>query len=399
MIAETEGSFVVLLLDPACRAWARAAMEARYFSDPFLGDAFSVACEWDRDHEEALTLPGWAKAVAQKREMDWHEAGVKIAEMTDYCAAAPGNLSAYAAIIRSDWERRELEKLGADVLRSAKDKTVETEALAIRAMRAGEIIRQRNPESVSGTDAIMQESDRNSSGLIPLGFRKLDALLDGGIRPGELVTVAGRTGMGKSAFAIDVARNCCLNAIPVGYVTLEMTPNALAKRLAAGNPEALRLVRFMYPRSRPTVTAIEAVAQNWTADGLGLLVVDHLQLVAPESGNRSRYEIVTEIVHDLKRMARSLEVPVMLLSQLHRPNAGNPHRQPELSDLRDSGAIEEDSDSVILLHRPAYYDPKADEREAWAGLAKNRNGATGTARLDWYGPNMTFRDPGEGELL
>jgi replicative DNA helicase len=259
---------------------------------------------------------------------------------------------------------------------------------------------------------------------IGTGLTDLDGILHG-LRPGQLVVVAGRPAMGKSVLALGIARACALRAgSPAALFSLEMSRSELMLRLLAGEagvPLELMLAGGMTDThwarvggalaqlSGPeaclfiddspglTLTEVRAKARRrGQRGGLGLVVVDYLQLLV--SGRRvdNRQQEVAEFSRGLKLLAKDLGVPVVAVSQLNRNSEARQDKRPHLGDLRESGAIEADADVVVLVHRPDAYD--ADDRPGEADLivAKNRNGPTGTATVAFLGATVEFRDLATG---
>jgi len=240
-----------------------------------------------------------------------------------------------------------------------------------------------------------------SSGLLDLD----DAL--GGFQPGTLTIIAARPSMGKTALALNIADHAAVNCgvVPL-FVSLEMGRAELALRMIQSRAEvdgyrlrnahlltgeergrlhlasmALREKSFPIDESPArSVAQIAANARRLKARrGIGLLVVDYLQLV--EGQGASRQEQVASISRRLKQLSKELDLPVIALSQVNRSAEGREDHRPRMADLRESGAIEQDADVVILLHRPDYYDPDDEPGTAEAIVAKNRNGAVGTVGL------------------
>lgn len=248
-----------------------------------------------------------------------------------------------------------------------------------------------------------------ATGYIRTGYQDLDEKLGGGMLAGGMYVLAARPGMGKTTLAINIVDRLAANSYPILFVSLEMDTDQIeAKRLAreTGIPgdrllmdrlteeehvrvmEAADVIRT-FPvqinrRENATVTQIETMARQ--VAGLRLIVIDYLGKVFPEDRRRSRYEYTTEISGDIKSMARRFRIPVLVLAQLNRAPADRRDPTPQLSDLRDSGAIEQDADGVIFLHRADYYAQEdKPRRDAIADLqvivAKNRHGPVGECRL------------------
>ena len=250
-----------------------------------------------------------------------------------------------------------------------------------------------------------------ASAYVPTGYRDLDRMLGGGMLCSGLYVLAARPGMGKTTLAINIADRVAGKTGPVLFVSLEMDDNQLSsKRLARlcgipGNRLLMdKLNELEYDRLQIALDAVSAlpVAMNGlpTATveqigdlagqvrGLKLIVVDYLGKISPgaKANFSSRYDYTTEISGKLKDLARRYKVPVLLLAQLNREVEKRNNHRPQLSDLRDSGAVEQDADGVIFLYRKTYYGDEANkDRHApeitEVDLAKNRHGAVGECEL------------------
>jgi len=270
----------------------------------------------------------------------------------------------------------------------------------------------------------MQQSDGALTG-IPTGFRVLDHMTTG-LQKGDLIIVAARPSMGKTSWVLNVAQSAAIeHQAPVAVFSLEMSKSQLVQRLlcseARVDQQKLRSGRLSqsdYQRiaaaagklnNAPiwiddspggTVLEMRAKARRLKAEGgLGLLVIDYLQLMGGGGRVESRQQEVSQISRGLKGLARELDVPVIALSQLSRgPEQRTDHR-PQLSDLRDSGSIEQDADLVMFLYRPEYYssdgrDGEGNSLEGKAELivSKQRNGPTGTVDLFFHKAYTRFDD-------
>jgi replicative DNA helicase len=256
---------------------------------------------------------------------------------------------------------------------------------------------------------------------IHTGFVELDDML-GGMRPGQLLIVAARPSMGKTAFALDLLRHAgVMQDQPVAMFSLEMSTEELGGRMAckqAGvnnyayqrctlDAQAMSEVQMasvtlgeapvhIDDTAGISIMRLRARARRLAArHGIKLIVVDYLQLVtAPDY--RQRREEVGAVSRGLKAIAKELGVPVVCLSQLNRQAESRDKHRPRMADLKESGDIEQDADVVMLLHREDYYhqdDPDwTPTRRGEVIVAKQRNGATGTVELAWDGPTMTFRN-------
>ena len=245
---------------------------------------------------------------------------------------------------------------------------------------------------------------------LPTGLVDLDRKL-GGLQPSNLVVIAGRPGMGKSSLALNIASHIALKHGPVAYFSLEMSPTEIAYRwlgsqarvdsknlrvgfgkgestekliaLVAAAAQLYKAPLYADERSR-TVTEIRAKCRRLKRrSGLELVVVDYLQLMHGHGRRReNRQQEIADISLNLKAMARELDVPVIAVSQLNRAMEARSDKRPLLSDLRESGAIEQDADVVLLLYREDYYDDKSDQPGVTElNVAKHRAGDTGIVNL------------------
>ena len=244
---------------------------------------------------------------------------------------------------------------------------------------------------------------------LPTGFERLDKMT-AGMHPGDLIIIAGRPGMGKTAFALNVALNACRARKASSVVfSLEMPKEQLANRLLcsearvdAGKLRTGYLGRDDWPKltqaagtlsdlpiwldDTPGLTLMELRAKTRrlkAEHGLGLIVIDYLQLMRAGIKTDSREQEISEISRSLKGMAKELELPVVALSQLNRgvESRGNKDKRPQLSDLRESGAIEQDADTIMFIYRDEVYNPEStDKGLAEIIVGKQRAGPTGTVK-------------------
>lgn len=254
----------------------------------------------------------------------------------------------------------------------------------------------------------------------PTGFRDIDALTHG-LQPGQMVIVAGRPGMGKSTLGMDFARNAALHAnLPTVIFSLEMGGHELVQRMFAAET-GIRLSSFQHPEHltrndwdrldglcravenaplwiddspviNMSVIRAKCRALSRRTNGLRLVVIDYLQLMSSGKSVENRQQEVSGFSRQCKMLAKELRCPVVVLSQLNRNAEQRADKRPELSDLRESGSIEQDADMVFLVHRPEYYDRDERPGEADVILAKHRNGPTDTFPLAFMGECSKFSD-------
>ncbi len=252
---------------------------------------------------------------------------------------------------------------------------------------------------------------------VPTGFNELNRRT-GGFHGGELIIIAGRPGMGKSSFAVNIAEAAAINhSIPVAIFNLEMSKSMIVNRIlcsqALVDSGKLRLGNFtgedwqqigsvmdkvalspIYIDDTASITVSEIRAKCRRlkqAKNLGLIVIDYLQLMQSSSKSDNRQQEISEISRSLKILAKELDVPVIALSQLARTCETRSDKRPMLSDLRESGAIEQDADIVMFLYRDEYYNKDSEAKnEAECIIAKQRNGETGMFKLGWQGKYTKF---------
>ena len=348
------------------------------------------------------------------------------------------NVKAYAQIVQEKYLVRQLMGVAKDILQDAGDEPDADLLLENAEQRIYEIRSGRDSSALTPLSSSMVETLTNLQKIsgpdadkykgIPTGFRLLDTVLTG-LGRGDLVILAARPGMGKTSFALNIATNVArLQKIPTVIFSLEMTCEQLTDRILSStagiDSQAFRTGRlnnsdwndfanatsllynvpiYMDDSSGISVPEIKAkirqINQDPKRDKIGLVIIDYLQLMQSAKRTESRVQEISDITRNLKIMAKELNVPVIALSQLSRAaekTAGRSDHRPQLSDLRDSGSIEQDADVVLFLYRAAYYNSQngeteqANENEAECIVAKNRHGETSVVRLGWDGAHTRF---------
>lgn len=281
---------------------------------------------------------------------------------------------------------------------------------------------------VEEVDAMNTADNPSEITGIPTGFIDLDRETSG-LQPGDLIVVAGRPSMGKTAFAVNIGENVAIETgLPVAIFSMEMGGAQLARRMISStgriNQQNLRTGR-LDEREWPMLThaiqklhnapvfvdesgslspsELRARARRKAREvgKLGLVIVDYLQLMVGNNNDQSRPENraneVAEFSRSLKSLAKELKCPVIALSQLNRAVDQRPNKRPMMSDLRESGAIEQDADVIIFLYRDEVYHPDSpDKGTAEAIIGKQRMGPIGTVRLTWKGEHSKFGNYGHG---
>jgi replicative DNA helicase len=349
-----------------------------------------------------------------------------IADLLDVVPTA-ANVEYHCRIVRDKALRRRLIQAGTEIVQAAYEGPQDIDGLLDGAeQRVFEVSFQRGTQEVVRIKELMwrtmeriearHRGDESVRG-VPSGFADLDTKTNG-FQKSDLIIVAARPSMGKTAFCLNVAANAALeHKVPTAVFSLEMSRDQLVERLLAsesfvdlsrlrsGNlrdddyPKMSRAAGLLgtapiWIDDTPALTLLElrSKARRLKAEhDVGLMVVDYLQLLRGPSRSESRQEEISFISRSLKALSRELETPVIALSQLSRaPEQRGGDRRPMLSDLRDSGAIEQDADLVMFIYRPEMY-PSLMERDAGARegqaeliLAKHRNGPTGTIKLSFH---------------
>jgi replicative DNA helicase len=267
----------------------------------------------------------------------------------------------------------------------------------------------------------LEQGKRDPGEIIgmPSGFEALDKRLLG-MQAGQMIIIAARPGMGKTAFALNLAVNSVkATNLPVMVYSYEMLSPELSGRILSSEAEIdsrkirtndytdtdlrklgfavqelSKLPIFINDSGATTILDIKSQARKVkTEQGIGMIIIDYLQLMQPHIRKSSREQEIAEISRAIKELAKELKCPIIALSQLNRSATSRTDRRPQLQDLRESGSIEQDADVVMLIHREEYYDENTPEKGvAEIIVAKNRAGEPGTVKLAWIGSRTKFAD-------
>ena len=341
------------------------------------------------------------------------------------------NVEHYARIVKEMATLRGLVRAGQEIARLGQERPGEVTDLVDRAEQiVFELGQQRVTSDFAHIELLLKESFERITQLyeagaevtgIPSGFRELD-LLTSGFQPGNLVILAARPSMGKSALGLCIAANLGVrHEVPVALFTLEMSKSEVTQRMmcseAKVESQRLRTGRLS-PEDWPRLTAacdrlmkapiyvddsgsttimeLRSKARRLKSrePALGLIIVDYLQLMTSGASVENRVQEVSQISRALKVLARDLEVPIVAMSQLSRAVEQRHDKRPILSDLRESGSLEQDSDLVAFVYRDEYYLGEESEQQGIAEvhLAKHRNGPTGTVKLSFLKRYAKFAD-------
>ena len=338
------------------------------------------------------------------------------------------NVEQYIKIVEEKSALRALIKTANDLITLGYDQTQEVEDILDTAeKRIFDVIQNRNQKGYSAIKNILVDSFTELEKLYnqkqhitgtPTGFADLD-YITAGLHPSDLVIVAARPAMGKSAFALNIATNAAIRAnAGVAIFSLEMSKEQMTNRIlcseAMVDSNKVRTGKIededwtklaeasgalstsqIFIDDTPGISVMEIRAKCRKLKlekNIGLVVIDYIQLVqGSNKKNSSREQEISEISRSLKILAKEIGVPVIALSQLSRSVEQRPDHRPMLSDLRESGAIEQDADIVMFLYRDDYYNEDSEKKNiAEVILAKHRAGSTGTVELAWLGSYTKF---------
>jgi len=365
-----------------------------------------------------------AEALRESGDLDNAGGQAYLVDLASSTASA-ANIHNYARIVRERALERSLMAVGDEIAATVYDKTRgvmdklnHAQALV---MSLTEGAAPREPRLLKDVlVSVLDEMDRRMNGQVigvPTGLADLDQALSGGLQPGDLVLIAGRPAMGKTTLGVQIAQSFALDGgIPL-VLSMEMSEVQLGSRMLASvgrvplqdvihghvhgeNADRMAgaIARLSEARvvidDQPALTVMDVRAKARSCrrkHGLGLVVVDYLQLMQGDGDNRNSQ--LEEISRGLKALAKELNVPVVALSQLSRKCEERTDRRPMMSDLRDSGALEQDADVIMFVYRDeVYHSDSPDAGTAEVLIRKQRQGATGMARLTFLGQYVRFED-------
>lgn len=382
---------------------------------------------------DALTV---ADSLTQSNELDYVGGFDYINNLVE-ATVSSGNIKSYAEIVRERYILRELVKAGSEITENAfttngRDIDIildesEQKIFSIKDLNSSNKqfadLKQLLSNVIERAIQMSQREDKNAVTGIATHYYQLDEHTSG-FQRGELIIVAGRPGMGKTSFAVNIAENIALkNKLPVAIFSLEMTGEQLVQRLLSScagvdqssikrgdltydNMDKLYLameqlrVAPIYIAETPGINVIDLRARirrlKDQIGGLGLVVIDYVQIMSGLRDNRNsnRAQEIADISRSLKALALELAVPIVLLSQLNREVESRHDKRPNIADLRESGALEQDADIILLLYRDDYYDSDSKEKGlAEINIAKNRSGSTGVVKLAFVNKYTRFENP------
>jgi replicative DNA helicase len=385
-------------------------------------------------HENGVRIDVTLLAERLKKQGDFETIGgsLYLGEIMQSVPTA-ANAVYYANIVRDKATLRALIHASTEILRDAYDQSLESrEMLSAAEEKVFRILEDRGIGEIAPINEVLTAalqridarlSHEGASDSVSTGFSELDQLT-GGMNPSELVIIAGRPSMGKTALATNFATTAAVqNKQTTLFVSLEMSRLELVERMLCSygeiNGHKLRngMLSAAERRKLPEVSSEMSEAKLFIDDSpsrsmteiaatarrlkrredLRLVVIDYLQLIEPDNAKDPRQEQVARIARRLKGLARELKIPVLCLAQLNRQAEASKDNRPRLSHLRESGAIEQDADVVLFVHRDEYYMNNDEDRARVAGqadliIAKQRNGPIGDVKVKWEKDFTRFRD-------
>jgi len=391
------------------------------------------------DRGEPCDLITLTSILKKKGELEEVGGGAYLASLVDYVPTA-ANIAYYCKIVKEKGLTRKLISAATEIVTRGYDGQMEVEELLDNAQKViFEISEDKLRPAFFPVGVILKESIRNLELLyerkehitgVPTGFTDLDEKT-AGFQRSDLIIIAGRPSMGKTAFALNIAENAALHSeqrYPVAIFSLEMSKEQLVTRLLCSEsrvdasrvrtghfqendwPKLIKAASALHDAKifiddSPAISVLEmrAKCRRLKAEhNVGLIIVDYLQLMRGGSNPESRQQEISEISRSLKALAKELSVPVVALSQLNRGLESRTDKRPMMSDLRESGAIEQDADLIMFVYREAVYCEKCKnrdlnceenhERNAEIIIGKQRNGPIGTVNLTFMGEHTRFEN-------
>ena len=381
---------------------------------------------WDRNEPvDLITLSDQLKARGELEDVG---GSAYLAELASQVPTA-ANIAYYARIVREKAILRHLIRTSTDIATRGMEERGDVDDFLDDAERAiFDISEDRVRASFVRVGDVMTDTIKKVDELyhrkemvtgVPTGYRDLDRLT-AGFQPSDLLIVAGRPGMGKTAFALNIAVNAALQGIGVAIFSLEMAMEQLVLRMLCSEARVdhsrlrtgyLREHEFpalvktagqlgdapVYIDDTPAITVLEVRAKTRRllrdrTRKIGLVIIDYLQLMRGHRDSPNREQEISEISRSLKALAKELRVPVVALSQLNRRVEERGDKHPQMADLRESGAIEQDADVIMFVYRDDAYDANKNPGVAEINIAKQRNGPVDTIRMTFLKEYTRFED-------
>lgn len=415
-----------IMLQDSCLDDVADFLQVQHFYADVHGIIFAAMLKLHEDSTkiDSVTL---ANALDQASQLDDVGGVPYLLEVLDTVPYS-AHVKYYAEIVRDKWIQRSLTQQCDDTLRDCYESSDDTPQILDRAEQRlfGILESQEGDQKTAIKDLLIPTLQRISARMekrgvisgLPSGFNDLDRLTNG-FQESELIILAARPSMGKTALVCNIAEwSASVSGTTTLIFSLEQSKLELVERfmcirsrvdghklrkgeideterhaILQATEELERLPLHIDDKSQRTVTQISAICRRHKRrNNLGLVIIDYLQLIEPEDKRANREQQIAQITRRLKGIAKDCSVPLIALSQLNRGVELREDKRPRLSDLRESGAIEQDADIVMFLHRPEHYVP--DDRPGLAEIivAKHRSGPTGVVNLQWRKESMRFTD-------
>jgi replicative DNA helicase len=404
-----------------------AGIKADWFYDVRCRDLWIIIAKMreDRVPIDLVTLSDRLKSDSFNRV-----GSIQFASQAMDSVPSAANLPYYLDIARDKHRSRQLIEINQDAINTvySGEKKIEAVLDGFESQLMG-IRSEHSTDSDSNGKQIaksaitlLQDRCAGKNDAIPTGWTQMDKMLRGGLRGGQIFVIAGRPGAGKTAFALSLLSSLCSSGVPTGFISLEMSTEEVGVRLLAiesqvdvgrydnqtqpteGDMKKLALATarisktkvLVNDRASQTAQSIAAKARRWVrTEGMKVLAVDYLQLITASEG-RERREQIDAISRSMKLLAKELKIPIILLAQLNRAIERDGNRKPRLSDLRESGAIEQDADVVGMLYAAEQQEsdaPQSGARKINLYIAKQRAGPSGSDVPFSFRPELTRFDP------
>ncbi len=386
------------------------------------------------EKNEPIDLITLTDRIRQKEQLEMIGGASYLSSLVNQTPTA-ANIRYHAKIVRQKAMMRNLIKTATDIVAMGYEEGVEVNELIDRAetkifaisekMVKGSFLHVKDilKDTIEKVDKLYNKKELITG--LPSGFKDLDELTTG-FQEGDLVVVGARPGMGKTAFALNIATHVGIEIrVPVAIFSLEMSNELIVLRMICSEAEVdSKSVRSGYHTKEDyrklvnaagrlaeapifiddafnSVLEMRAKARRLKAEhGLGLIIIDYLQLMRGETSHTAREQVISDISRSLKALAKDLKVPVIVISQLNRScEQRGDNKRPIIADLRESGAIEQDADTILFLYRGDYYKAKdAEEGVAELDVAKQRNGPTNMIKLTFLDSFTKFKDYSSHEV-
>lgn len=392
-------------------------------SDSLIPEAFYVKTHQDiyraalvlqekKKPTDLMTVSSWLQDNHLLDEIGGMPRLIQLIERT----VSAANIDRYAELVMEKYMRRQLISTSGEIIELARDTTLDLENIFDESEQKVFRLTQKRPQDgliflgdtlIETFNKIEQMHETTTLPGIETQFYDLDAMTSG-LQPSDLIIIAGRPSMGKTSFALNIAYNIAQQNLPVAVFSLEMSKEQLTQRLLSsethiesnrirsarlsqndlekvfnGLDKLLKLPIYIDDTPNLTVGQMRSQVRRLQTEKkgqIGLVLIDYLQLMG--EGGDNRVQELSKITRSLKALAREINAPVIALSQLSRAVESRNNKRPMMSDLRESGALEQDSDLIMMLYRDEYYNPDSLDRGlAEVIITKHRNGPTGTIKL------------------